>query len=72
MGDAIASGQASAEGQRPPTADKKLLLDWKDNSMRNIGDSPHDLFRGSEDADIEVVLWGEYTSKDFMKKMWGN
>ena len=71
VGDAIASGQASAEGQRPPTADEKLLLDWKDNSMRNIGDSPHDLFRGSEDADIEVVVWGEYTSKDFMKKMWG-
>lgn len=70
VGDAIASGQASAEMQRPPTADEKLILDWKDNQVRNIGDSPHDLFRGAEDADIEVVVWGEYTSQNFMSKMW--
>ena len=70
VANAIAAGQASAETQRPPTAHEKLVLDWKDNQRRSIDDSPHDLFRGPADADIEVVVWGEYTSENYMKKLW--
>ena len=70
VANAIAAGQASAETRQPPTAHEKLVLDWKDNQMRTISDSPHDLFRGPADADIQVVIWGEYTSENFMKKLW--
>ena len=68
VAQAIASGQASAEPVLPVTAHEKLVLDWKDGRMRNIVNSPHDVFRGEEDADIEVVVWGEYTSENFMQR----
>ena len=69
VANAIATGQAPAETLLPPTANEKLILDWKDGRMRNISKPAHALSRGTEDADIDVVVWGEYTSENYMQRV---
>lgn len=72
VADAIEAGNTNSATRVPPTASEKLILDWKENRVRNISDSNHDLFKGPKDAEIEVVVWGEFTSRDYMKKLRDN
>jgi protein-disulfide isomerase len=66
---AINAGDPSAAPRTPPSGREKLLLDWKEGRHRSVPETTHDLKRGNPDATLQVVVWGEYTSRDYLQKL---
>jgi protein-disulfide isomerase/uncharacterized membrane protein len=60
---AIEDGSNDGQIQAPPEARDKYILDWQEGRRRSIPNAEHAPMVGTEEAELEVVLWMEYTSE---------
>ena len=60
---AIEDGSNDGLIKAPPEAKDKYILDWQEGRRRAIPNAVHAPMVGTEEAELEVAVWVEYTSE---------